>query len=90
MYFTYNVLLIKADGVFKTNFFDGQGFAEHHLSQLWSVSENAHKSWTTSYILLLIHFLKLAGKITKKRKNRKKYWSRLDSNHCAPGCWITR
>ena len=24
--------------------FDGQGFAEHHFSQLWSDSENAHNS----------------------------------------------
>ena len=39
-----------------------------------------------------IHFLlKLAGKMTKKRKYMKKiYWSCHNLNHCAPGCWITR
>ena len=26
----------------------------------------------------------------KKKNIKKKYWSRPDSNHCAPGCWITR
>ena len=66
-------------------------FAEHHNGRLWSVSENAHTSWTAWYIWLLIHFLKLAGKITKKRKYiKKKYWSCQDLNHFAPGCWITR
>ena len=37
-------------------------------------------------------FLKLPGKMSKKRKNliKKKYWSRLESNHCASGCWIER
>ena len=24
--------------------FNGRGFAEHHFSRLWSVSENAHNS----------------------------------------------
>ena len=35
-------------------------------------------------------FFKLAGKMTKKKNIKKKYWSRLDSNHCASGYWITR
>ena len=47
-------------------------FAEHHIGRLWSVSESAHNSLTAWYILLLIHFFKLAGKMTKKRKYLKK------------------
>ena len=28
---------------------------------------------------------------TKRKKNiKKKYWSLMDSNHCASGCWLTR
>ena len=66
-------------------------FAEHHISRAWSVSENAHNSWTAWYIWLLIHILKLAGKMTKKCKHiKKKYWSCQDLNHCASGCWISR
>ena len=26
----------------------------------------------------------------KKKKYKEKYWSRLDSSHCALGCWIKR
>ena len=37
-------------------------------------------------ILHTYTFLKLAGKMTKT----KKYWTCLDSKHCALGCWIKR
>ena len=43
------------------------------------------------FAYLYIFFFKSAGKMTKKiTKNGEKYWSCLDSNHCAPGCWIAR
>ena len=41
---------------------------------------------------ILIHFFKLAwnDKVKKKYKEKNIAGSRQDSNHCVPGCWITR
>ena len=38
-----------------TAFFDGCGFANYQSSRSWSVSENAHSSWTTWYIWIKMH-----------------------------------
>ena len=38
-----------------TAFFDGCGFANYQSSRSWSVSENAHSSWTTWYIRIKMH-----------------------------------
>ena len=34
-------------------FFGGRVFAQHHFSRLWSVSENAHNSWTAYCIFII-------------------------------------
>ena len=63
-----------------------QAFAEHLFG--WSRSFSEILKTLELHHILWSHFayLKLAGKMTKKRKIIKKiYWSRLDSNHCASG-----
>ena len=47
--------------------FDGRAFAGH-FSQLQSVSENAHNSWTARYIWLHMHFFEIGREIDKEKK----------------------
>ena len=68
-----------------------RGFAKHHFGWLRSLMKmllTLEPHHIFDQFLHTYTVLKLAGKMTKNIK--KKYWSHLDSNNCASGCWITR
>ena len=49
-----------------------RGFAEHPLFQLWSVSENAHKTWTAWYFLSNFAYLYILT--VSRHWNAKRWW----------------
>ena len=97
-------ITLETHGIFGPNFaylfiltLSSHWYAEwwRGYASFWSV-ENAHNSWKAPYrwsnfAYLYICFWNRQGKWQTKENNiKKKYWSRLGSNPCASGFWVTR